>query len=82
MSDLGWLEPLDWLLALLDEPPELAELELEDEPDSVEYFVEELELVGCLTSVPKSVQLEQTSNFAPSTLMVFGDDVSAPHISH
>ena len=71
-------------------PPELEddaleELELE-EPDPlepVEYFVEVLEVEdGVFTSVPKSVQLEQTSSFAPSTLMVVGDDVSAPHISH
>ncbi|ELY46136.1 hypothetical protein C496_01176 [Natronorubrum tibetense GA33] len=60
------------------EPP----LELEDELELVEYLLEELELVGCLTSVPKSVQFEHTSSFAPSTLIVFGDDVSAPHISH
>ena len=57
-------------------------LELEDELELVEYLLEELELVGCLTSVPKSVQFEHTSSFAPSTLIVFGDDVSAPHISH
>jgi hypothetical protein len=54
----------------------------EDELESVEYFVDEPELEVCLTSVPKSVQSEHTSSFAPSTLMVFGDDVSAPHISH
>ncbi len=65
--------PADW-------PPELDELD--DELDPVEYFVDELDDVGCLTSVPKSVQFEHTSNFAPSTLIVFGDDVSAPHISH
>jgi hypothetical protein len=56
----------------------------EDElPDEeVEYFVE-VELESCvLTSVPKSEQLSQTSNSAPSTLMVLGDPVSAPHISH
>ncbi|AXR77772.1 Transcription factor MBF1 [Natrarchaeobaculum sulfurireducens] len=64
-----------------DEPPLL---ELEEDPplELVEYFVEVLELAGCLTSVPKSVQFEHTSSSAPSTLMVFGDDVSAPHISH
>ncbi len=77
------------------EPPELAEpvelppddpvppLELEDdELDPVEYFVDVLEDEVCFTSVPKSVQFEHTSSSAPSTLMVFGDDVSAPHISH
>ena len=71
-------------------PPELEddaleELELEelDPLEPVEYFVEVLELEPAVfTSVPKSVQLEQTSSFAPSTLMVVGDDVSAPHISH
>ncbi|ELZ01111.1 hypothetical protein C482_07921 [Natrialba chahannaoensis JCM 10990] len=64
-------EPADW-------PPEFED---EDE-EPVEYLVDVLELEVCLTSVPKSVQFEHTSNFAPSTLMVFGDDVSAPHISH
>jgi len=59
-------------------PPELELEELEP----VEYFVEELELLGCFTSVPNSVQFEHTSSFAPSTLIVFGDDVSVPHISH
>ncbi len=60
------------------------ELEPPDDPElEVEYFVDVLELAdGDRISVPKSVQFEQTSNFAPSTLMVFGDDVSAPHISH
>lgn len=51
--------------------------------DEVEYFVEvDPEESWVLTSVPKSEQLLQTSNSAPSTLMVFGDPVSAPHISH
>ncbi|AHF99507.1 hypothetical protein HALLA_12625 [Halostagnicola larsenii XH-48] len=79
------------------DPPELVEL-LEDvlevlppEPDPeeppelepVEYFVDVLELEApVFTSVPKSVQSEHTSSLAPSTLIVFGDDVSAPHISH
>ncbi|SIR89506.1 hypothetical protein SAMN05421752_104276 [Natronorubrum thiooxidans] len=81
MSERRWLlEPLEPVLPaepeVLDPP-----LELEDELE-VEYFVEPPELEGCLTSVPKSVQFEHTSNFAPSTLIVFGDDVSAPHISH
>ncbi len=82
MSDRRWeLEPPDPVLAL--EPDRFDVLpELDDESEVVEYFEEELELEGCLTSVPKSVQSEHTSNFAPSTLIVFGDDVSAPHISH
>ncbi len=71
----------------LDPPVEPPALELEDEDEDelepVEYFVDALELEeGCLTSVPNSVQFEHTSNFAPSTLIVFGDDVSVPHISH
>ncbi|ELY42607.1 hypothetical protein C495_14877 [Natronorubrum sulfidifaciens JCM 14089] len=74
-----------WLLEELELAVELEELESPLEPEDeleVEYFVELLVLEGCLTSVPKSVQFEHTSNFAPSTLIVFGDDVSAPHISH
>ena len=64
--------------ALDDEDEEDDELPDED----VEYLVE-VELASCvLTSVPKSEQLSQTSNSAPSTLMVLGDPVSAPHISH
>ncbi len=80
---------MSWRRDRLDPPavdpeldPPLLELEDEDEPDPVEYLVDVLELDCCLTSVPKSVQFAHTSNFAPSTLMVFGDDVSAPHISH
>ncbi|RKD97903.1 hypothetical protein ATJ93_0901 [Halopiger aswanensis] len=65
----------------VDVPPEL-EADEDDELEPVEYFVDEPELEVCLTSVPKSVQSAHTSSFAPSTLMVFGDDVSAPHISH
>ena len=61
-----------------DDPLDPLELEL-----PVEYFVEVLEDEPAdLTVVPKSVQLLQTSSFAPSTLMVFGVPVSAPHISH
>ncbi|AFO56020.1 hypothetical protein NJ7G_0773 [Natrinema sp. J7-2] len=81
MSERRWLEPpelAELRLEPLDWPPPLDE----DELDPVEYFVEPLELDVSLTSVPKSVQFEHTSSFAPSTLMVFGDDVSAPHISH
>ena len=68
----------------VDVPPDdpVPLLELDDELDSVEYFVDVLEDDGCFTSVPKSVQFEHTSSSAPSTLMLFGDDVSAPHISH
>jgi hypothetical protein len=66
------VDPLDE--ELLDE----LELEL-----LVEYLVEVCEDPPCgLTSVPKSVQFSQTSSSAPSTLIVFADDVSAPHISH
>ena len=65
------------VLVELDELFERPELEL------VEYFVEVLEVdPGVFTSVPKCVQFEQTSSFAPSTLIVVGDGVSAPHISH
>jgi hypothetical protein len=32
--------------------------------------------------VPKSAQSSHTSSSAPSTFTVFGEDVSAPHISH
>jgi hypothetical protein len=63
------------------EPP--PEEELSDPDDPVEYFVEvELELSSVLTSVPKSVQLSQTSSSAPSILTRFGLEVSVPHISH
>ncbi|ELY57775.1 hypothetical protein C493_07794 [Natronolimnohabitans innermongolicus JCM 12255] len=68
-------------LEVVVEPPDEDEDD-EEELEPVEYLVEELELEVCLTSVPKSVQFEHTSSFAPSTLIVFGDDVSAPHISH
>ena len=62
-----------------EDPPPAEPPELED----VEYFVDVLEVEpGVFTSVPNPVQLEQTCSFAPSTLMVVGDDVSAPHISH
>jgi hypothetical protein len=81
MSERRWLEPPEleeFRLEPLDWPSPLED----DDPDPVEYFVDVLELEVSVTSVPKSVQFEQTSSFAPSTLMVFGDDVSAPHISH
>jgi len=54
----------------------------EDELDEVEYFEVELEADLVLTSVPKSAQFAQTCSSAPSTLIVFGFGVSAPHISH
>jgi len=61
-------------------PPELPDpLEL---PDPVEYFVEVVVDPSWRTSVPKSVHSSQTSNSAPSTFTVLGEDVSAPHISH
>jgi len=80
MSERRCVEPpeLDVLVLVVDWLPPLDA----DELESVEYLVDVLELEGCLTSVPKSVQFEHTSSFAPSTLIVFGDDVSAPHISH
>jgi hypothetical protein len=53
-----------------------------DESDDVEYFVDVLELVSCLTSVPKSVHSSQTSSSAPSIFTRFGELVSVPHISH
>jgi hypothetical protein len=65
-------------LADPDDPdPELLPEEL-----PVEYFVEELELLSVRTSVPKSAQSSHTSSSAPSTFTVFGEAVSAPHISH
>ncbi|GAA0677329.1 hypothetical protein GCM10009020_26570 [Natronoarchaeum mannanilyticum] len=64
------------------EEPELSPPELPPELDDVEYFVDVLELSWVLTSVPKPAQSSQTSSSAPSTLTVFGDDTSAPHISH
>jgi hypothetical protein len=80
MSERRCVEPpeLDVLVLVVDWLPPLDA----DELESVEYLVDVLELEVCLTSVPKSVQFEHTSSFAPSTLIVFGDDVSAPHISH
>jgi len=70
--------PDEELVLLLELPPD------EDDPElPVEYFVEaELELSSVLTSVPKSVQLSQTSSSAPSILTRFGLEVSVPHISH
>jgi hypothetical protein len=69
-------------LVVLDPPDaELDVLEPPDEP--VEYFVDvSPDDDCCLTSVPKSAQSPQTSSSAPSTFTFFGDDVSAPHISH
>jgi hypothetical protein len=66
---------------VLVDPLEEELLEELDE-ELVEYFVDVEEVDSCRTSVPKSVQSSQTSSSAPSTLTVFGEDVSAPHISH
>jgi len=65
-----------------DEPPDELELELPPLLELVEYFVEVLELLCWRTSVPKSAQSSHTSSSAPSTFTVFGEAVSAPHISH
>jgi hypothetical protein len=58
------------------------EEELLEDDELVEYLVDEELASWVLTSVPKSEQLSQTSNSAPSTLIVLGELVSAPHISH
>jgi hypothetical protein len=70
-------------LDVLDPPPPEPEPEPDDDPEEllVEYFVDVLELLSVRTSVPKSAQSSQTSSSAPSTFTVFGDPVSAPHIS-
>jgi hypothetical protein len=77
---MSWRRPPpdEELVLLLELPPD------EEDPElPVEYFVEvELELSSVLTSVPKSVQLSQTSSSAPSILTRFGLEVSVPHISH
>ena len=65
----------------VEELPEDEDEEVPDD-DEVEYLVDDEELSSVLTSVPKSEQLSHTSNSAPSTLTVFGEPVSAPHISH
>ena len=70
------LEPPD------DDPPDVDEDEEDDEEDEVEYFVEDELLDSVRTSVPKSVQLSQSSSSAPSTFVVVSDELSAPHISH
>jgi hypothetical protein len=67
-----------------EDPPddEDDEESLDPSDEEVEYFVA-VELDSWVfTSVPKSVQLSQTSSSAPSTLIVLGLAVSAPHISH
>jgi hypothetical protein len=71
------------------EPPADPELPDESDPDDededeedVEYFVDVEAVSWVRTSVPKSAQSPQTSSSAPSTLTVFGDPVSVPHISH
>jgi hypothetical protein len=81
------LPPLEPPVEPLDRDPEDDdedddEDELDPEELLVEYFVDVLELLSVLTSVPKSTQLSHTSSSAPSTFTVFGEDVSAPHISH
>jgi hypothetical protein len=68
--------PLDELVPPEDEDDE------DDEDDEVEYFVEDELLDSVRTSVPKSVQLSQSSSSAPSTFVVVSDELSAPHISH
>jgi hypothetical protein len=66
-----------------DDPPDVDEDDDEDdEDDEVEYFVEDELLDSVRTSVPKSVQLSQSSSSAPSTFVVVSDELSAPHISH
>jgi hypothetical protein len=65
-----------------DDPPEVDEDDEDDEDDEVEYFVEDELLDSVRTSVPKSVQLSQSSSSAPSTFVVVSDELSAPHISH
>ncbi len=62
--------------------PDRVEEVLLDGDELVEYFVLVDPLVGCDTSVPRLAQESQTSSSAPSTLIVFGAPVSAPHISH
>jgi len=57
----------------------------DDDPsddEDVEYFVEVALVSWVSTSVPNSAHWSQTCNSAPSTLTVFGVDVSVPHISH
>jgi hypothetical protein len=78
------LDPLDreLVVELLDDAPDVDPPELFPEELLVEYFVDELELCWVRTSVPKSAQSSHTSSSAPSTFTVFGEDVSAPHISH
>lgn len=60
-----------------DDSPESLESD-----DEVEYFVLVEELVCVSTAVPKSEQLEHSSNSAPSTFVVVSEDSFAPHISH
>ncbi len=62
----------------------LDEDEEEDLPDEelVEYFEVELDDDCVFTSVPNCAQESHTCISAPSIFTVFGDEVSAPHISH
>jgi hypothetical protein len=67
----------------LPEDPDAPELLDDEEPlDPVEYFVEVLDPVSCVTSVPKSVHSSHTSSSAPSIFTRLGEFVSVPHISH
>jgi hypothetical protein len=77
-------ELLDDVVVLDPDPLRPLELDPLDFPEEelVEYFVEVLDDSCVRTSVPKSVQSSHTSSCAPSTFTVFGEDVSAPHISH
>jgi hypothetical protein len=54
----------------------------DDEDDPVEYFELEDEDDPVCTSVPNCAQESHTCISAPSIFTVFGDEVSAPHISH
>jgi hypothetical protein len=64
------------------EPPELPELPAVPLLEDVEYLLVVDPDDWVVTSVPNSVQSEQSSSSAPSTLVVVSDDCSAPHISH
>jgi hypothetical protein len=74
--------PLSLSPPLVDEDEDEDEEEDEDDADDVEYFVDVEAASVVSTSVPKDAHWSQTSSSAPSTLTVFGDGVSVPHISH
>jgi hypothetical protein len=65
-----------------DEEPDPPEDEELDPLEEVEYLLDPPEDDSVRTSVPKEVQLSQTSISAPSTFTVVGDATSVPHISH